>query len=169
MTPETQKVTTKPSLAVAEERTGNGLTTPCLSLWQPWAEAMRRRLKKNETRSWSTNYRGYLAIHAAKRRFNPAEYLRPYALKMDCSQLVYGAVVCIVKLVGCETTEFCVKAGISENEQFWGDYTEGRFAWITSSLDMIEIPEPIPTRGRQGLFAWEAPSWIAGKIRGSSI
>lgn len=165
MTPETQKVTTKPSLAVAEERTGNGLVIPCLSLWQPWAEAMRRRLKKNETRSWSTHYRGYLAIHAAKKRFNPAEYVRPYGLTMDCSQLVYGAVVCIVKLVGCETTEFCVKAGVSESEQFWGDYSEGRFAWITSPLDIIELPEPVPLRGHQGLFSWEVPSWIAKKVR----
>lgn len=134
-------------------------TIPTLSLWQPWAEAMRLRIKKNETRSWSTSYRGYLAIHAAKQKFNPSEYVRPYALRMNCQNLVYGAVVCIVRLVGCEPTEK-VASLVSENEQFWGDYSEKRFAWITSPYDMIELPEPVPLRGHQQIFQWEAPASV---------
>ena len=38
-----------------------------LSLWQPWASAIACGSKTVETRSWSTKYRGPLAIHAAKR------------------------------------------------------------------------------------------------------
>ena len=38
-----------------------------LSLWQPWASLVALRVKTIETRSWSTSYRGPLAIHAAKR------------------------------------------------------------------------------------------------------
>lgn len=37
-----------------------------LSLWEPWASLMAIGAKKIETRSWSTDYRGWLAIHAAK-------------------------------------------------------------------------------------------------------
>jgi len=37
-----------------------------LSLWQPWASLVALRVKTIETRSWSTSYRGPLAIHAAK-------------------------------------------------------------------------------------------------------
>ena len=38
-----------------------------LSLWQPWASMIAVGLKRHETRSWETSYRGLLAIHAAKR------------------------------------------------------------------------------------------------------
>lgn len=37
-----------------------------LSLWQPWATLVVRGLKKFETRSWGTDYRGTILIHAAK-------------------------------------------------------------------------------------------------------
>jgi hypothetical protein len=39
-----------------------------LTLWQPWASLIALGAKTIETRSWSTKYRGPLAIHAAKRR-----------------------------------------------------------------------------------------------------
>lgn len=37
-----------------------------ISLWQPWASLIAHGVKTIETRSWSTPYRGPLAIHAAK-------------------------------------------------------------------------------------------------------
>lgn len=39
-----------------------------ISLWQPWASAISLGAKRIETRSWSTSYRGPIAIHAAKRK-----------------------------------------------------------------------------------------------------
>src|SRR5258708_5270609 len=39
-----------------------------LTLWQPWASLIAVGAKTIETRSWSTSYRGPLAIHAAKRK-----------------------------------------------------------------------------------------------------
>lgn len=41
---------------------------PVLSLWQPWATLVALGVKSIETRSWSTKYRGPIAIHAAARR-----------------------------------------------------------------------------------------------------
>ncbi len=38
-----------------------------LTIWQPYASLIAAGLKQYETRSWSTRYRGLLAIHAAKR------------------------------------------------------------------------------------------------------
>lgn len=37
-----------------------------LTLTQPWATLVAIGAKRVETRSWSTNYRGPIAIHAAK-------------------------------------------------------------------------------------------------------
>jgi hypothetical protein len=39
----------------------------CLTLWQPWASLVAYREKRYETRSWTTNYRGEIAIHAGAR------------------------------------------------------------------------------------------------------
>lgn len=39
-----------------------------LTLWQPWASLVALGAKRIETRSWSTTYRGPLAIHAAARK-----------------------------------------------------------------------------------------------------
>lgn len=38
-----------------------------ISLWQPWASLIAAGVKSIETRGWPTNYRGQIAIHAAKR------------------------------------------------------------------------------------------------------
>ena len=38
-----------------------------ISLWQPWATAIAVGVKQIETRHWKTDYRGPIAIHAAKR------------------------------------------------------------------------------------------------------
>lgn len=43
-----------------------------ISLHQPWATLVAIGAKRIETRSWSTDYRGPLVIHAAK-RFKPKE------------------------------------------------------------------------------------------------
>ncbi len=46
-----------------------------LTLTQPWATLVAIGAKKIETRSWPTNYRGPLAIHAAKRFPEEAQHL----------------------------------------------------------------------------------------------
>jgi hypothetical protein len=52
-----------------------------LTLHQPWATAIAEGIKTIETRSWSTSYRGPLAIHAGKRM--PASWttIGPYRIK----------------------------------------------------------------------------------------
>ncbi|MBI1207429.1 MAG: ASCH domain-containing protein [Azospirillum sp.] len=52
-----------------------------LSLWQPYASLWAVGLKRFETRHWSTNYRGPLAVHAAKNR----------TMKEYCEDLIYGS------------------------------------------------------------------------------
>lgn len=46
-----------------------------LTLWQPWASLVALGVKTIETRSWSTRYRGPLAIHAATRRVHTGKFL----------------------------------------------------------------------------------------------
>ena len=39
-----------------------------ITIWQPWASLLACGAKRYETRSWATNYRGPIAIHAAAKR-----------------------------------------------------------------------------------------------------
>lgn len=127
-----------------------------LTLHQPWASAIAVGLKRYETRSWSTSYRGPLAIHAgksvpacAREDFEdaPAVIARPMPL---------GAVVCVVELVACHRTEERASA-VSFEERGWGNWSPGRFAWELANIR--RLPEPITARGAQGLWEWhEAPA-----------
>jgi len=38
-----------------------------LTIWQPYASLISKELKKYETRSWYTKYRGPLLIHSGQR------------------------------------------------------------------------------------------------------
>jgi hypothetical protein len=44
---------------------------------------------------------------------------------------------------------------VGSNEYQFGDYTPGRFAWIFGDMKML--PEPIPAKGRLGIWEHEIP------------
>ncbi len=62
-------VVTSNSMRITEDETleGDGMNGSCLkalTFYQPWAQLVALGVKTIETRSWSTKYRGPLAIHA---------------------------------------------------------------------------------------------------------
>jgi hypothetical protein len=148
-----------------------------LTLWQPWASLIALNLKRYETRSWGTDYRGELAIHAAKRLIvrdelraiayaiggggcSLAEFARfEQAVEQD---LPLGAIVAIADLIAClEMWDSQVygplmpphRRGIdistvSQLEKVVGDWQEGRFAWRQRN---VRVLQPIPFKGAQGL------------------
>jgi len=128
-----------------------------LSLWNPFAEFMRIGLKTIETRSWPTSYRGALAIHAAKRDVDELGWElvgKFYTRENPLNPMYYGAVVAVVDLSECVRVEtfhdgkggFC----LTETELELGDYSNGRFAWMTRHA--APLRKPLPMRGRQGLW-----------------
>ena len=129
-----------------------------ITLWQPWASAMAAEMKRNETRSWRTDYRGPLLIHAAARRptecdlwvlEHPAVKLRLALDNIDPKKFPLGAAVCIVKLVDCVRVE-TIRDTLSPMELALGNYNNGRYAWITEFLHYID--KPIPMKGAQGFW-----------------
>lgn len=123
-----------------------------ITLWQPWASLVACGAKKYETRSWKTDYRGPLVIHAAKRAYEVDREIIGY-LKENGITLFYrlplGTALCTVDLVGIIRTEK-VRGLIGEQELACGNFQPGRFAW---ALDNIKVfSEPIPMKGRQGLW-----------------
>jgi hypothetical protein len=111
-----------------------------LSIRQPWAWLICNRGKNVENRSWMTDYRGPLLIHAGLALDHFAcDILRakghviPYELKA-------GGIVGHVRLMGC------VGPAISCNSM-WAE--EGQCHWLLEDRAPIEF---IPCKGRLGLF-----------------
>lgn len=124
----------------------------CISLWQPWATAMAVGTKHNETRHWSTPYRGLVAIHAARRKMQQPE--RDFASVECClgrlpKRIPFGAIVAVGRLVNVLPTSEAVLTATGIERQ-WGNYEPGRFAWIFENV--LPLAEPIPYIGRQGFF-----------------
>jgi hypothetical protein len=141
-----------------------------LSLTQPWATLIAIGAKRVETRSWSTNYRGVVAIHASKGfpkwaheyitanhfwdRLQPTEHTEP-------KDFPCGAIIAIATLTTVGTTTAAVNAGLSPEQIAFGDFSAGRFAWFFNNI--IKLIEPIPCKGALGL--WEVPQGIAEQMK----
>lgn len=185
----------------------------CLTLHQPYATLLGLSVKRIETRSWSTRYRGPLAIHAGKRKpltWWQRTYMTdafeakdgaPWHTSLEAFCHVgttkdgthtfadwkgpLGAVVATCTLVDvvpivhdrsmCESP--CVRIR-PESEggpylrrasydygfttpnfhdvtrQFpYGTFEVGRYAWLLDNI--VALDEPIPAKGKQGLWTWE--------------
>lgn len=78
-----------------------------ITIRQPWATLIALGEKKFETRSWSTNYREELAIHAGKSLDRQAcldsrinKVLNKHGI-IFMSDLPVGAIIAIVQLTEC--------------------------------------------------------------------
>lgn len=134
-----------------------------ITLWQPWASLWGYEIKKYETRSWGTSYRGPIAIHAAA--LNPFKAIRPIpneavmemrkALKerrilasnTDFRILPRGCVIAKAELVGCHEMVRHGGRGLSSASP----------AWIETDQVIYEPTEQELLFGdwTPGRFAWE--------------
>jgi len=138
-----------------------------VTIWQPWTSLMARGIKKAETRGWRTNYRGEIALHAAKRSpeslagISTELFMRLSKQFRDLKCLPVGEVVAIGLLVDCVRVgshhwEENIKDRMGPDEFELGDLSDGRYAWLMENV--IELAVPIRAKGQQGLWNWE-PKW----------
>jgi hypothetical protein len=136
-----------------------------LSLWQPHSQAIALSLKPYETRGWKTDYRGPLAIHAAKKPFRekdyPYNYFREVKVRLQAKEqalwaLDYGRVLCVVDLVDCVPTGR-LRGRIGDCE-LWGDFRDkgddgkDRYAFKLENVRLIPALKRPAVTGRQGFF-----------------
>lgn len=127
-----------------------------ISLWQPWASLWCSPAKIHETRGWSTSFRGWLLVHAAKK------IVYECGVELDdivCDvfgshwrmELPRGAIVGAVNVVSCKPTDTMTFKSFQERDDLeCGDFSPGRFAWQRGEFKLFS--EPIPYRGAQGFF-----------------
>ena len=160
-----------------------GSVVKAISLTQPWATLVALREKRIETRSWTTSYRGPIAIHAAKAMPDYAVDVlseEPFRATLGLhfrdddpltwgDRLPRGCIVAVAELTHCfrlnEMAEtWARKCGyegrLPRHEAGFGDFTAGRHGFLFSLVRAL--PEPIPCRGALGL--WEVPAEIAARM-----
>lgn len=135
-----------------------------LTIIQPWATLVVSGRKKNETRSWKTNYRGEILIHAGRKRIDYAEeiFMNPYFIEAGIARrkildlMPRGLIIGKANLVDCIRIDEKYQEEIKNtnpSEFAFGDYSIGRYAWVMENPIIFE--EHIPASGKQGLWNWE--------------
>jgi len=124
-----------------------------LTISQPYASLIAGGQKWVENRRWPTSHRGPLAIHAGK----GTQYLTRRAL----ADYPTGCVVAVAELVACveyQAVRHRARSAchvlevhrIDVDEFLAHEHTEGPWCWVLK--DVRRLAEPIPCRGKQGLF-----------------
>lgn len=158
-----------------------------LSLTQPWATLIAIGAKRIETRSWSTQYRGEIAIHAAK-GLGPVGGVR--GLTLQCAakhffdvlaahadangwpfrsltsmkehpMLPLGAIVAVANLNAVHETQLLIAHEVVGRERAFGNYEPGRFGWLLTNVRAL--PKPVPCKG--ALSLWDVPEDVEASIR----
>lgn len=133
-----------------------------ITLHQPWASLVACKMKRVETRSWSTSHIGPLAIHASKSR----EYLflahAPGRIRgalavggANPDDLPTGVIVATCFLAACiEIVDDRIRDFVASTdaELSFGDFTLGHYAWCLSEVNPLD--PPVPARGHQRLWEW---------------
>lgn len=136
-----------------------------LSIKQPWATLIVRGLKKYETRSWKTNFRGEIVIVSAK--------TFPYELKELCLRPPFRGVLppppgdpspedlqrwydetyptgCLMgtaRLIECHPVAYLTE--VSETEREFGNFGPNRYGWELRDPRSIPL---LPYRGALGVY-----------------
>lgn len=125
-----------------------------LSIKEPFATLIKNKKKYIETRSFKTNYRGELYIHASIS--NIAESVKDKKELMEIvndDEMNYGYIICKCNLVNCiYMTEEYVKELKNSNYQEYicGHYEEGRYAWVLDDIKPLDVP--IKAKGQLGIW-----------------
>ena len=121
-----------------------------LSIKEPFATSIKDGVKIYETRSWKTNYRGEIYIHASL-SLSKSERVES-ANKYLKSEIKPGFILCKCELVDCipMTDEFIKYINKETSEYDYGLYSEGRYAWKLKVLEVLD--EPIPAKGKLGIW-----------------
>lgn len=124
-----------------------------ISIIEPWASLIKEKVKYIETRSWKTNYRGKIYIHASLKKVpKKDERINNLISLLKDKEFKYGHIIAEATLVDCIYMDEDFLSKIKENTQEYicGEYTIGRYAWVLK--DIKELENPIPAKGNLGIW-----------------
>lgn len=122
-----------------------------ITVKQPFASLIAAGIKKYEFRTWKSNYRGKLLIHAGKGIDKKAmEKFKNYNLEYPS-----GCIIAICDMVDCvKIDEETRKMLLKENELVYGKVARDKcFDGYGFRLENVKMIEEIPAKG--ALSFWE--------------
>lgn len=117
-----------------------------LTICQPYPHLIFIGEKPVENRTWYTDYRGPLLIHAGKNRswLSDGDEARAAA---SGHPLVFGAIVGRVELVDCVRVQRYLRMHPKHADS---EHVNGPWCWVVQKP--VRFENPIPWRGALGLF-----------------
>lgn len=130
-----------------------------LSITQPWAGLIVTGIKDIENRTWKTDYRGKLLIHASatyskKKRAETEDFIRRNILTEEENRTLtndkgfiqyacckYGMIIGEVELVDC----------VKDHSSNWAE--KGVWNWVLANP--IKYDKPIEIKGKLGLWEYK--------------
>jgi activating signal cointegrator 1 len=145
-------------------------TMNALTVWQPWATLLAKKLKLFETRRQASILQRlaltqeWFAIHAAASTpasvINEAIEREPIKTMLALHgisrsnrvhiNMPQGAILAVARIGQVEPTS---TSTVNSTERALGDYAAG--AWVGHVKDVIELHQPVMAKGAQGL--WSVP------------
>lgn len=128
-----------------------------ISLEQPFASLVGMGAKTIETRPWSTDYRGPLAIHSADTFIQVTDlYHRGLLISagIDYEQLPLGKIIAIARLIGCK--EVITREIPCYPQLAFSNFIPGWYALELADIKLLAIP--VPAKGHARLWEWKEAS-----------
>lgn len=122
---------------------------PALTISQPWASLIANGDKQVENRTWKTDYRGPLAIHAG----SGTQYLT----RNQQAGYPTGGIIAVATLVGCWQVDLLRSTSFSIDEHQW-QYIEGPWCWLLEDVLHVDF---LPCPGKLGLWTVNQPLVIS--------
>lgn len=121
-----------------------------ITIKQPWATLIREGIKKYEFRSWKTNYRGEVYIHAGK-GIDKQAMKRFEHLQLDYPTSRIIAKATIVDCIGL-TPELSNEIN-RQNEMVYDTKERSGYAWKLADIKKLDLDKEI--KGKLGLWNLE--------------
>lgn len=118
-----------------------------LTLRQPWATLVAEGIKKYEFRSWKTNYRGKVLIHAGT-GIDKDDMKKYEHMNLDFPS---RRIIAVVEIEDClELDKDLNKKIISENNIAYGHKIRNGYAWKLKNIKKIDYDKEV--NGQLGLW-----------------
>lgn len=122
-----------------------------LSIKQPWASLIvQQRMKDIENRTWKTNFRGRILIHASsipvKEGWEALTRIQSWSIpcEPDIKRLPKGAIIGSVEIVDCT----------KNNPSIWAE--KDAYNWVLAHPILFKKPI-MDVKGKLGLWEYELP------------
>lgn len=141
-----------------------------ITLYEPWASLISIGAKLNETRPTRTRHFGDIAIHAALKtvdRIAP-EVLDAFRNRGEPMLWQFGSIIAVVEIYEVQPSSIFAtpqnpygKISLTAEELAFGNYTPGRYVYLTRNLRRLKTP--VPCRGFQ-CVGWTVPDDVAAQV-----